>query len=76
MCVVPSGRLLFSLGQGTRIGAQTQDWAVTTATVVMCVLCEERVCILVTVPQRYGLPLPWGATAIRVMGLARPRAWR
>lgn len=55
MCVVPSGRQLFSLSQGTRMRAQTQDWGVTTATIVMCILCEEIVRLLITAPQRYGL---------------------
>lgn len=76
MCVVPSGRQLFSLSQGTRVGAQTQDWAVATATIVVCILCEEIVRLPITAPQRCGLSPALGATATWVMRLACLRAWR
>lgn len=77
MYVVSSGhQLLFSLGWCTRMGKQTQDWAVATATVVLCIQYEKIVQIQITVRCKYGLSPAVAGHGHLVMGPACLRSWR
>lgn len=67
--MVPSGHQLFFLWQCTKMGEQTPVWAATTATITVCVKCEEMTHVLIKKPESGRSPTVGGSYSW-VAGLA------